>query len=163
MTFLPHYGTYRADHAGCARVRQRRQAPRGGRASRTQGRRLEAHGVSRPGRDQPAIGSGRRLRPQHALFGKSPNVATLRPCRFLALTARSLHCRDSVRLQSYFHRPDEPVRTPARDPKQTRCRELRADHSSPIRTRRTVLISATMKSKKARMRGICRRSGWVSR
>ena len=34
----------------------------------------------------------------------------------LALTARSLHCRDSVRLQSYFHRPDEPVSTPPRDP-----------------------------------------------
>jgi hypothetical protein len=34
----------------------------------------------------------------------------------LALTARSLHCRDSVRLQSYFQRPDEPVGTPARDP-----------------------------------------------
>jgi len=34
----------------------------------------------------------------------------------MALTARSLHCRDSVRLQSYFHRPDEPVSTPARDP-----------------------------------------------
>ena len=31
----------------------------------------------------------------------------------------TLHCRDSVRLQSYFHRPDEPVRTPARDPTQT--------------------------------------------
>ena len=30
----------------------------------------------------------------------------------MALTARSLHCRDSVRLQSYFHRPDEPVSTP---------------------------------------------------
>ena len=34
----------------------------------------------------------------------------------MAQTARSLHCRDSVRLQSYFHRPDEPVSTPARDP-----------------------------------------------
>jgi hypothetical protein len=38
----------------------------------------------------------------------------------LYLTARSLHCRDSVRLQSYFHRPDEPVSTPARAPNQTR-------------------------------------------
>jgi hypothetical protein len=34
--------------------------------------------------------------------------------QFLALTARSLHRGDSVRLQSYFHRPDEPVSTPAR-------------------------------------------------
>jgi len=37
----------------------------------------------------------------------------------LALTARSLHCRGSVRLQSYFHRPGEAVSTPARDPKLT--------------------------------------------
>jgi hypothetical protein len=36
----------------------------------------------------------------------------------MALTARSLHCRDSVRLHSYFHRTGEPVSTPARDPKR---------------------------------------------
>src|ERR1700756_3375244 len=33
----------------------------------------------------------------------------------------------------------------------------------PIRTERTCSISATMKSKNALMRGMCRRSGWVSR
>jgi len=37
-------------------------------------------------------------------------------CPELALTARSLYCRDSVRLQSYFHRPDEYVSMPALDP-----------------------------------------------
>ena len=37
----------------------------------------------------------------------------------MALTARSLHCRDSVRLHSYFHRTGEPVSTPARDPDLT--------------------------------------------
>jgi len=35
--------------------------------------------------------------------------------RFLAMTARSLHCRDSVRLQCYFHRSDELASMPARD------------------------------------------------
>ena len=36
-----------------------------------------------------------------------------------ALTARSLHCRNSVRLQGYFPRPDEPVSTPVLDPEET--------------------------------------------
>src|SRR5262245_36149139 len=33
----------------------------------------------------------------------------------MALTARSLHCRDSVRLQCYFPVPDQRVSMPARD------------------------------------------------
>jgi len=38
------------------------------------------------------------------------------PCLVLALTARSLHCSGSVRLQSYFARPDETVSMPGLDP-----------------------------------------------
>src|SRR5262245_18668344 len=33
-----------------------------------------------------------------------------------ARTARSLSCSDSVRLKRQFHRPGEPLRTPAPDP-----------------------------------------------
>jgi hypothetical protein len=43
----------------------------------------------------------------------------------VALTARSLHCSGSVRLQSYFLRPDEPVSMPARDPISPCCRVAR--------------------------------------
>jgi hypothetical protein len=51
---------------------------------------------------------------------REPNVALRERARLLvALTARSLRCRDTVRLQCYVHRPDEPVSMPARDPNQT--------------------------------------------
>jgi len=40
----------------------------------------------------------------------------------MALTARSLHCRGSVRLQSYIPCANWPVSTPARD----RCCRKRA-------------------------------------
>jgi len=49
----------------------------------------------------------------------------------LALTARSLHCRGSVRLQSYFHRPGEAVSTPARDPEQSWAPGACCDAASP--------------------------------
>jgi hypothetical protein len=45
------------------------------------------------------------------------------PFPVMALTARSLHCSGSVRLQSYFHRPDEPAGMPVHDPIPTLVRQ----------------------------------------
>jgi hypothetical protein len=50
----------------------------------------------------------------------------------MALTARSLHCRDSVRLQSYFHRPYEPVSMPARDPQQSSDKRFAVGKTRPF-------------------------------
>src|SRR5262245_34955267 len=46
-------------------------------------------------------------------------TSSIEPRQLLALTASSLHCRDSVRLQSYIPCPDEPASTPVRDPGRT--------------------------------------------
>jgi len=48
----------------------------------------------------------------------------------VALTARSLHCRDFVRLHSYFHHPDEPAGMPAHDPEETSAVSTRCDAAS---------------------------------
>jgi hypothetical protein len=48
------------------------------------------------------------------------DAATVEPNdRNLAQRRRTRHCSNSVRLQSYIHRPDEPVNMPARDPTRT--------------------------------------------
>src|SRR5262245_4676302 len=57
----------------------------------------------------------------------------------MAQTTRSLHCRDSVRLQCNFHRPDQSVNMPAFDPTQnSRTDEfimaLNEATTSPLRT-----------------------------
>ena len=46
---------------------------------------------------------------------RAADRATLRACRFLALTTRSLHCGDSVRFVRYLLRGEGSMRTPAFD------------------------------------------------
>ena len=60
-----------------------------------------------------ALHSARCGLPTWGFAENRPRLLISKRRQQLALTARSLHCADSVRFRCYFHRPDELARMPA--------------------------------------------------